>query len=842
MATLELDIRSNAVSELTKIDSHLNKTSQMAEKLKKDFSSFNISAFKMPDIDPSSINKYIGAVKDIAYDIASAVGTSFTYFTSVNSQFEQMRIMLETATGSIEGGKQAMGEMIELSKQAPFSIDALTDSFVKMSAAGLEGVADKVRILTDSISAFGGNSDKLRLVSIAVQQMAGKGIISMEELRRQFAEQVPTAIRAMAKQLDISILEMVKLISKGRLSSNTGLKALFEGLNEEHMGASAKRMNSFQGAVVSMMNEFKLLMKDIGDGNGAFKSISESIRSAANALNEFRTGSEGAKLIGEISKNISDAFNKFAENPEIVREFFTDAAGYVKTFSSALDEAVGLVGKLLSGYDAITGKVSMKVFSGKEFENMDWAKYASIRPDLIKKTELLESSKAIGESMAGQISDTIMKNIRLQPIRDAFDSENYIIPEIDKSAIDRELDDLDNSIKEKLSGKNNKLEIDVSEAKKSVDSLLKANSNDPFLKISKTMGEVASGFDSAINHIALKYSEVSENLDKENFKILKSQKDLADSLRDIQRSGMSDEGAWRDQIKQIDEYKKAAKEAAKAGNWQEQLDNLKRAQSLTQSLDTKGIKVDITQEDVNKAKQLYDYYERLVNVQGLASFTTQLRQATDEYNRVLQQFNEKGKKDVVPESEQIRKKLEETKNIGNQIIEIESKHKEELEKQKKAMEENMASYKTRLEELATQSTTVSETTEGISTAWVKVGDTFARVTTDIAEKLNRLQVELKNTVSAMNDVGNGSSQISGGRAWGGPVLAGNSYMVGENGPELFTPFVGGKIIPDNQQGSTEKIDITISIPGKSPVNLTKVDRANANSIIKMMRDLEVFAS
>ena len=37
--------------------------------------------------------------------------------------------------------------------------------------------------------------------------------------------------------------------------------------------------------------------------------------------------------------------------------------------------------------------------------------------------------------------------------------------------------------------------------------------------------------------------------------------------------------------------------------------------------------------------------------------------------------------------------------------------------------------------------------------------------------------------------------FGGGRAMGGPVAAGTSYLVGERGPELFTPTTSGQISP-----------------------------------------------
>lgn len=42
--------------------------------------------------------------------------------------------------------------------------------------------------------------------------------------------------------------------------------------------------------------------------------------------------------------------------------------------------------------------------------------------------------------------------------------------------------------------------------------------------------------------------------------------------------------------------------------------------------------------------------------------------------------------------------------------------------------------------------------------------------------------------------------FGGGKAAGGPVSAGTAYMVGEQGPELFVPSVGGKIVPNGHAG------------------------------------------
>jgi hypothetical protein len=52
--------------------------------------------------------------------------------------------------------------------------------------------------------------------------------------------------------------------------------------------------------------------------------------------------------------------------------------------------------------------------------------------------------------------------------------------------------------------------------------------------------------------------------------------------------------------------------------------------------------------------------------------------------------------------------------------------------------------------------------------------------------------------------------FGGGRANGGPVNAGTSYVVGERGPELFVPNTSGKIIPNGGSGRGSTINLTVN--------------------------------
>lgn len=72
--------------------------------------------------------------------------------------------------------------------------------------------------------------------------------------------------------------------------------------------------------------------------------------------------------------------------------------------------------------------------------------------------------------------------------------------------------------------------------------------------------------------------------------------------------------------------------------------------------------------------------------------------------------------------------------------------------------------------------------------------------------------------------------ISGSRAAGGPVGGGQTYLVGEKGPELFTPNTAGKIIPNHELGgSGGSVTVVQNFTVGDVATVTTVREAVANS-------------
>lgn len=93
----------------------------------------------------------------------------------------------------------------------------------------------------------------------------------------------------------------------------------------------------------------------------------------------------------------------------------------------------------------------------------------------------------------------------------------------------------------------------------------------------------------------------------------------------------------------------------------------------------------------------------------------------------------------------------------------------------------------------------------------------------IAKKIDALINKFKELAQKAREAFSNNSVVSawsnlpanlgfgGARAMGGPVSSNNSYLVGENGPEMFVPNSGGKIIPNNKLGGGgTSINITVN--------------------------------
>ena len=132
-------------------------------------------------------------------------------------------------------------------------------------------------------------------------------------------------------------------------------------------------------------------------------------------------------------------------------------------------------------------------------------------------------------------------------------------------------------------------------------------------------------------------------------------------------------------------------------------------------------------------------------------------------------------------------------------------------------------------------TTFGDAFAGVISGTESLKQAFASMAQSISQQLVQLAAQLAASAfikllgivlgggtspSQSTWVNNLGSLFGGGKASGGPVSAGTTYLVGENGPELFTPGMSGGITPNSKMGGGG-INVTVINNSSASVNAKK---------------------
>lgn len=672
----------------------------------------------------------------------------------INTEMEQLHILMTTAAGSEAGGTKYFNEILEFATKAPFSINALADSFVKLRTAGLQPMDGTLQTLVDSVAAFGGSSDQLRLVSIAVQQMVGKGVISMEELRRQFGEQVPTAMRAMAKGLGMTILDMFDLISKGGLETKKGLEAMLGVLKEWHGGAAEKRMNSMQGALVKLRNTWIKFALDIGKSQGAFVGLRKAVLSIADGLEKFRNSNAGRKLIQELTTPLIELFDTIKNDPYTIQRWLAGGVDAFKALAEAAKIAYGWIQKTATAINYVRNTSPAGMYKDAV---IGIAKEAIVPSFFIDKLFGIDLKAKMAE-----FGSDFLKNIQFWK---------------------QEAESLTMSTS-KIKDLGGDIEFNVPHEK--VKSSLQ--------QVEDALREDSANWEQYANDAAQNISHIQEKIDELVADWKEKQASMLDEEFDLGLNLLGKEEQQEALKKRAKEFEELARKAGEAGGegWKKQVEYLEKARDIYKELSTDVQTV--SKKEVEAARKKLEYLDRITRGGKVAGMGDEYRKAKDEYER-LRKLQKEGKSDIEKEKDLIREKLDILKRNREQIEAIYKTQQEMLSTQQVEEQKKQQMYEAAHEQRERWIKSEGELTSKYNAQWMQDLD-----------KVNQKYSQISNTASSIPKVPSSPEA----RAEGGPVKRGVPYLVGERGPEMFTPNSNGNIIPNNKlPGGTYTIDFRL---------------------------------
>lgn len=306
-------------------------------------------------------------------------------------ELERMQALMKglstelTELGKAADAQRSFDFVTGLAKNAPFEINALSDAFVKLKTTGIDPTKGALTAMTDSVARFGGTGEQLKRASIAIQQMAGKGVISMEELRQQLGEAVPTAMRAMADGVGMSMAELAKVVSTGTLQAQAPLLKMLARMRVENDGAAEAMMETWVGKLSQLKTEWMLASKAIADSG-----FGDAAKAAVDGLKDGLQSKEFRAFAVEFGQALNTAVRAIISVTKFVVEYrdaivnLTQAWVAYKVFASGL----------LPTWQALNNQYKEHISRILETKNQQQGAMVTERRNASEKIQLANESSA----------------------------------------------------------------------------------------------------------------------------------------------------------------------------------------------------------------------------------------------------------------------------------------------------------------------------------------------------------------------------------------------------------------------------------------------------------------
>lgn len=316
-------------------------------------------------------------VAGVATAIKDAVGAAV--------EFESITRKLQNTLGP-QGAAGALQFTKGLADQLGLSYKQLASDFGSFTAAAsaagipLEQQQAVFQAVAKAGQSLGLSGDAVTGSLLALQQIASKGVVSMEELRQQLGERLPIAFSAAAQGLGVTQQELNKLVESGQLTAQQFFPALAKGLNQLTAGAGGVETSAQQ--FQKLGNAWEELQ--VAFGESLVPTIIEQVKALSGALKGVKVVIDANKLglggglfgnaLGSIPEEGTKAVaalrnlqQQFTLTDKQARALFTDAVkleginniAFAKPaeFEKVLARLPGLAEKFRARYKDVTGEL-----------------------------------------------------------------------------------------------------------------------------------------------------------------------------------------------------------------------------------------------------------------------------------------------------------------------------------------------------------------------------------------------------------------------------------------------------------------------------------------------------
>lgn len=278
---------------------------------------------------------------------ALGAGTIFA-FRSIIKELDKLQgfnAIMSVTTKSADAVTASYDFLRKTADRLGVQFDALTGNYAKLVASlppGIKGLQTAEKVFMGTAMAartLHSTNQDTQLMFYALTQMASKGVVSMEELRRQLGEKLPGVMQIAARALNTLPETLEAAIRKGIVSSEKFLPIFGDALIRTFADSSEKASISVSAAIARLSNVWVDFVKRVLDSGAG-----DSIVGVFDALREKLSDPYLIERFAILIKTLSERVTEFVRNisADDLRNGFDVA-------TKAIEMTVNIIGKLIEG-------------------------------------------------------------------------------------------------------------------------------------------------------------------------------------------------------------------------------------------------------------------------------------------------------------------------------------------------------------------------------------------------------------------------------------------------------------------------------------------------------------
>ncbi len=580
-----------------------------------------MSAFK------KQINASMRAAKQLDHGLAGMAGKFSAIFGGISTvafsksiwdagvAMQSMNNGFKAITGSAEAAGREIDFVRQTSDDMGLNFQSAVNAYKSLAAAArgtaLEGkdARDIFLGISEASTVLGLSADQTSGALNAISQMISKGNVQAEELRGQLGERLPGAFQLAAKAMGVTTQELDKMLKNGQVAATDLLPKLAQALHDLYGKAA---IDQSDGAIQAL-NRFQNAWFDLKAGiaeSGFLDVATGRIKDLTVAMNDPAVKERIVELSSNFFK-LADAVIQFSINHGEAMAKVAGAAIALSALSRTVHLLTGIWGGLNAATLVITGS-RLLPYLGTLRNSLGMAQIAGMG----LSGALGAASGATLALMAGfqagewlyewtEPAERALRDLQHELDKTAakYRQFAYFQPEEQESLFAKSEKDLrkyedklisafkhqsavvqglyvrsrDKTIFGNMSDDARRADVELVAAKVKLKQIETAMDEYGVVadKVYGNTAEAAKGSadtqqqvtGAALEAMKKQYQVYADKVKSLQEQIANKEKSLAEKLRAMGRTGMSDLGAWQDRKKEAQEYEAAARKAAAAGDF-----------------------------------------------------------------------------------------------------------------------------------------------------------------------------------------------------------------------------------------------------------------------------------